>query len=117
MRSNILTFHLFAAFLFSLSTTLAHADVVKCSDAEGAITYTNDQCTEDLNIVKIIPENNAASPAAKTVRASATQTRWAAPMPHRNNRPDVVSIRSAKAALKLSDAERRQQHFKLASND
>lgn len=117
MRRNIPGFHLVAVCALCLLPTLACADLVKCSDAGGAITYMNGPCSENMNPVEIVQGKEAINHPVKTVRSSVMSTRWAGPIVHRSNKPDVESIRSARIALKLMDEERRQRRFQQALSD
>lgn len=63
-------FRLLPLFLFASASTLAHAEVYKCIDASGRVTYTNDH-TLARNCVRLQSDQAVSSVPAPTSRPAA----------------------------------------------
>lgn len=115
MRRNFIIRHLALIFVLGLPPAFAHADVVIRCYAGDAVTYTNGPCPDDTHPAEVTSEKKVIGPAVTPITRTMLPTRWAQPIPHRHNQPDVATIRSARAALKILDKERlEQQHVRLA---
>jgi hypothetical protein len=115
MRRNLIIRHLALTIALGLPPAFARADVVIRCYAGDAVTYTNGPCPDDTHPAEVIPQKEVIVPAVTPITRTIIPTRWAQPIPHRHNKPDVATIRSARVALKLMDQEHlEQQHLRLA---
>lgn len=117
MHRKILVFHFIVAYAFCPSISFGQMILVKCSDADGAITYMTDQCGEGMTELDMLPEKAPANNEAQASRSTHTPTHWAEPIVHRRTRPDVELVRSAKMHAELMDAERHRRIFQQAAAD
>lgn len=85
--------HMAATGLLCLLPLYAHAEITKCSAADGSLTYTDGLCSGSL-MVKPMPGGDTSS-AQPIIRG----TSWALPIKPRTRRTDVESVRAARAAL------------------
>lgn len=116
MRSDLVIFRLVLASAFCLASTFVHADVMKCIDTAGAITYTDKGCGEDLVSVRLVPEKETFNRPVKPIRPATPKKRIEATA-YRGLAPDVASIRSARTTLELMDMERRLQQLRVAASN
>jgi len=102
---------------------LAGSEVLKCVDAEGHVTLTDQPCESGARMTRLVaaaaPESEAEAPAAAS-QAPAVQRYEAAPALHRQqswrprvaaqtDRPlarDVATLKAARAQLLLIDSDR-----------
>ncbi len=86
-RINIV--HMAATGLLLLLPLYAHAEITKCSAADGSLTYTDGLCS---NALTVKPMHSSAQPIMRG-------TSWALPIKPRPRKTDVESVRAARAAL------------------
>ena len=108
---------LFAA-IAAAPAALAGSDILKCVDAGGHVTLTDQPCESGSQATRLV-SNAAADTAAPEARPLAVQRYEAPPAMHRQqawrpqvaqrDRPlarDVATLKAARAQLLLIDAER-----------
>jgi hypothetical protein len=125
-----------AAFAFA-PTALAGSEIVKCTDAAGHVTLTDQPCSANATTVRLsqspavaaaqavaddtpaaadAPEQPAAAPAAAgierhTTRALVRQASWKTP-PAPRSRPlanDVATLKAARLQLLMMDSAAKRQ--------
>lgn len=98
IRHRIATSITFVASLLYLSSAFAQGDVLACTAADGAVTYTDGRCGDNEKMRTV----QAAPP--KPQRAMVDRTQWASRVAPRQVRTDVESVRAAYEALRQRDA-------------
>ena len=113
------------AAIAATPAALAGSEVLKCVDAEGHVTLTDQPCESGARMTRLVaaaaPESEAEAPAAvAAVQSPAMQRYEAAPALHRQqswrprvaaqtDRPlarDVATLKAARAQLLLIDSDR-----------
>lgn len=114
MRHNISRFAVLLAG-GALFASFASADVLKCREAGGGVSYTNGLCMNDAQPQRVIADDTSSPPPvvyAAPQTAIPKQTAWATrTIVTPRHRPDVESIRTARLNMlaidRLPPAQRR----------
>lgn len=116
MQTNHIRFVL--GFAICVMPLIAKADLIKYTSTGNGAIYVNNgstaepQAYEPLHgVIAIDGDEPVRQP--QSMRQELKPTAWAAPVAHRNNRPDVVSIKAARVTAQLMDEERRQRRLAL----
>jgi hypothetical protein len=117
MRTNNIRFIFVMAICFA--PIIAKADLIKYTSSGNGAIYLNDESSTTAQtygpIHGVISIDGDEEPIRqpRSIRQELKPTAWAAPIARRNNRPDVESIRMARATAQLMDEERKQRKLAL----
>lgn len=116
MRCNPTLFQIMAASVISLTSMSSHADITKCVDRDGRISYISEgagACNEldtVSHLVTTTPEQPVVEVAPRVVSRAALEntiireTSWAqAPATLHRSRTDVSTVMEARANLQAMD--------------
>lgn len=112
MRNKVLARNFLLASSLCLMTSLSVADVLKCRDAAGAISYTDSACNENAQLERVVINGNTLSyggSSSATEQKSSKQTVWATKQFAYRSQPDVESIRVARLKVLAMDREHTSQ--------
>jgi hypothetical protein len=99
MRNQAFAFKFLLAGGLYLAASMSMADIVKCRDATGAISYTDSACSENARLERIVINDSTLSydrTPASTEPKDLKQTVWATKQFAYRTKPDVESIRVAR---------------------
>jgi hypothetical protein len=103
MRNKVFAHRFLLASSLCLATSLSVADVLKCRDAAGGISYTDGVCNENTQLERVVINGNTLS------QKTSKQTVWANRQFAYRSQPDVESIRIARLKVLSMDREHTSQ--------
>lgn len=108
MRSPAFGLRCLLAVALCTAASLSIADVLKCRDATGAISYTDSVCDENTRVEHLVINGNLQSDAAMSATKEQDILRptvWASKQFSLRSQPDVESIRIARLKVLSMDRD------------